>query len=194
MKTATIYKIINKKNGYVYIGQTIRTLDERLKGHFRDAKRGITYNRMYEDMRTQPREDFQIEKIVTVDYRIRFMIEKAHTKLAKANGDCYNISEGNSQNFLDETKKKISATLKGRTLSNKTKKKISAILKGENNPNFGKTFSDEHKAKLSAAKQGENHPNFGKTLSEETRAKMSLARKAYWAKRRLEKQDENQVR
>ncbi len=30
----TIYKIINKINGKIYIGQTVKTLDERLQSHY----------------------------------------------------------------------------------------------------------------------------------------------------------------
>ena len=70
-KPATIYRITNKKNGYVYIGSTVKTPEERLQGHFSNARNGNTVNPMYEDMRCQSEEDFQVEEIVTVHWAIR---------------------------------------------------------------------------------------------------------------------------
>ncbi len=35
-----IYKATNRINGKIYIGQTIRDLDERWKRHINDAKKG----------------------------------------------------------------------------------------------------------------------------------------------------------
>ena len=54
--------------------------------------------------------------------------------------------------------------------SEETRKKISKTLKGENNPNYGKTLSEETRKKMS-----ENNARYwqGKKHSEETRKKMS---------------------
>ena len=54
--------------------------------------------------------------------------------------------------------------------SEETRKKISETLKGENNPNYGKTLSEETRKKMS-----ENNARYwqGKKHSEETRKKMS---------------------
>jgi hypothetical protein len=100
----------------------------------------------------------------------------------------------------EETKEKISAALKGKTLSPEHKAKIAASSKGrthspetkekmrgennhnygktgENHPSYGKTLSPEHKAKISAANKGEKHPLYGKTFSPEHRAKLSASHK-----------------
>lgn len=66
---------------------------------------------------------------------------------------------------------------KGKKCSDETKRKISNTLKG-------KTFSDEHKRKLSESQKGERNCMFGKTHSEEARRKISEAKKLYWEKQR----------
>lgn len=87
----------------------------------------------------------------------------------------------------EETKRKISESLKGRSLPEETKRKISETLKrkygtGELiNPWKGRSHSEETKRKLSKAMSGENNPMYGRTPwkgkhhSEETKRKMSLA-------------------
>jgi hypothetical protein len=68
-----------------------------------------------------------------------------------------------------ETRAKISAANKGRTVSAETRAKISAALRGHKN-NLGKTRSAKTRAKISAALKG-------RTLSAETRAKIGAASK-----------------
>ena len=70
----------------------------------------------------------------------------------------------------DETRAKVSASMKGRPKSLETKAKISASMKG-------KPKSEETKAKMSAAKKGKSPWNKGKQWSEETKAKLSAAHK-----------------
>jgi len=89
----------------------------------------------------------------------------------------------------DETKRKISKSLKGRNsptkgkkLSEETKRKISEKLKGKNNPNYGKKFSEEHRRKISESNKGKKHTeeakikcgikNKGKKLTEEHKSKI----------------------
>lgn len=59
--------------------------------------------------------------------------------------------------------KRVSESLKGKTLSEEHKKKISETRKGENHPFYGKHFSEEHRKKLSESHKGkykgENHPS-----------------------------------
>ena len=66
------------------------------------------------------------------------------------------------------------------TMSEETKKKISQTLKGvpkEKPPFAGKKHTAEAKAKLSAKRKGKNNPMYGKHISEETRLKMSESHK-----------------
>ena len=87
----------------------------------------------------------------------------------------YNETSGGGQNFeiSDETRKKMSDSLKGKTpwnkgkhRSNETRKKISETLKGHIPWNKGKTHSDETKEKIRQA-------HIGKTHSDETKEKIS---------------------
>ena len=114
-KPATIYRITNLQNGYVYIGSTVKPIDERLKQHFLAARCGRTSNPMYEDMRKHSKELFKIEKIVTVQWYERWETEKHFTRLAKKYGDCYNIAEGTSITPPAETCKKVVCVDTGET-------------------------------------------------------------------------------
>jgi Mg-chelatase subunit ChlI len=77
----------------------------------------------------------------------------------------------------DETRRKISEAMKGKTHSEESKKrmseasknpseetrrKMSERQKGEKNHNYGKTLSKEHRKKMSEASKGEKNPNYGK--------------------------------
>lgn len=89
----------------------------------------------------------------------------------------YNVANGGNAigKHSNETKNKISESLKGHYVSDETKQKISEANK-ENMPwTYGKHHSEETKKKLSEALSGENNPNYGKSLSEETKRKLSKA-------------------
>ena len=72
--------------------------------------------------------------------------------------------------YMEETRKKMSEAHKGKHLSKETRRKISIANKGKNNPNYGKHLSEEHKRKIGKSNKGKHH-------SEETRRKMSEAHK-----------------
>lgn len=90
----------------------------------------------------------------------------------------------------EETKKRISETLKGRispmkgrTLSDEHKRKISESGKG-NKRGLGKKHSQETKDKISAASMKRDPWNKGTKgkFSKESREKMSISQKKRWAK------------
>lgn len=92
------------------------------------------------------------------------------------NKEMYNIGdggEGNIGTISDETKTKISDSLKERYKNKK------------NHPNYGKHLSEETKKKLRKAKLGVNNPNFGKTPSIETIAKLKNYRHTEEAKQKM---------
>jgi hypothetical protein len=92
-----------------------------------------------------------------------------------------------------ESRRKISASSKGKTFSEEHKMKIGAASKGRNTmlgkthseetrkkmseERKGKTFSEETKMKMSEARKGEKNHNYGKTHSEETKRKIGFASK-----------------
>lgn len=134
--------------------------------------------------------------------------------------ECNSASELNEReiywiNFYNSTDTSIGYNLtlggegiRGYSMSDETKEKISNSLKGkfagENNPMYGskggfygkhhsketkekmrlaslgKPKSDLHRKNISISKSGNNHPNFGKELREETKKKMSLKAKLSW--------------
>ena len=84
----------------------------------------------------------------------------------------------------EETRRKMSDSHKGKNLSEETKQKISEVKSGEKNPMFGKHHSEESKKKMSQNHydcSGEKHPMFGKKHSEETRRKISNSHKGLQA-------------
>ena len=58
-----IYKVTNKVNNKVYIGQTIQDLDSRLYNHFYRAEKGNDNNKFYNAIRKYGKENFKAEVI-----------------------------------------------------------------------------------------------------------------------------------
>ena len=87
------------------------------------------------------------------------------------------------KNMSEEVRKKISESLKGKTLSEEVRKKISESLKGKqfseqtrrklSDANKGKHHSDEARKKMSDAKKGKPSPKKGIPMSEEQKKKLS---------------------
>lgn len=66
--TGYIYKIYNDINDKIYIGQTTKTLDQRLKGHFSDANKDTTKTRpLLSAIKKYGKEHFFIELIEECD-------------------------------------------------------------------------------------------------------------------------------
>lgn len=93
----------------------------------------------------------------------------------------------------EETKRKISESLKGRTFAPEHLKKISESLKGSSNPRFGKPgffkgkkHSKSSRQKMSKALSGVNNPNYGKPRSEKTKRKISESNKRTAERKRTE--------
>lgn len=99
-----IYKIVNKVNGKVYIGQTIKSVKERFDSH-RRASRRLPYP-LYKAFRKYGLENFEVEEITTarslkkLDEKERYWI-----KFYKANNSSYgyNCSKGGSKPFGRQT-------------------------------------------------------------------------------------------
>ena len=159
-----IYCYTNKINGKRYVGQTIQKLRKRHGQHVQSAKFKSdpydNYSPIHCAIRKYGIENFKLEILHIADEYSIDMLERHYIyflgTLTK-NNKGYNVSSGGSngnpfagktEEEINEWKRKISETLKGKFV-------------GENNPNYGKNLS------------GENHPMFGKKHSEESRRKMS---------------------
>jgi len=157
--TGIIYRIAHKITGKGYIGQTIQSLERRTKKHYSDAIASKTNNSMYEDMRTEGLDAFQVECLESGIPRSQLnakeieAIQKYNT-LAPTG---YNIKRG-AGNYVrsEETRKKLSETLKGQP-------------QPTNSGMGGRTHSEATKAKMSASQ-------IGREFSEESRKRMSQSK------------------
>lgn len=148
-----IYKVTNNVNGKIYIGQTIRTIDERISEHQRKKNSLIG-----KAIKRYGIESFTIESIETVttiemlNNREIYWIK--HFKCMVPNGYNQCVGGNNTMGFThrEESKQKMSESK-------------SKLYMGENNPFYGKTHSIEAKQKMSKQRKG-------RTLSEEWKRKI----------------------
>jgi group I intron endonuclease len=149
-----IYKITNKVNGKIYIGQTIKSLEHRKQQHINCAKRKVDRH-LYHSMNKYGIDNFIFEEIDHTDnlkdlnYLETYYIIKYDSV---RNG--YNMSYGGDNNimFTDKTKIKHDKIMR----SDEVRNKISQSMKQYRQKN---PFTEEHRKKLSQAAMG-NH-NFG---------------------------------
>lgn len=166
-----IYKIQNKVNGKVYIGQTTQKPEKRRYHHHGYLKQGRHSNphlqcafNKYGEKNFKfsvlnwaiSREDLNNQEV--------YFIQK-YNALNSNYG--YNLqSGGNSGKASLETRKKMSESMKG-------EKHPLYGKKGILSPNYGKKRSYEHKQKISESMKGKKHYFYGKKLPNETCKKMS---------------------
>lgn len=141
-----IYKITNKLNGKIYIGQTVQNLTDRWSDHSRPCTgQHVNKTAVANAIRKYGRENFTIEEIDTASNLDELNIkEQTYIKALNSlvpNG--YNLEVGgNNKQCHPDTKAKISATLKGTPITNRwsggntaprteeTKAKIRASMTG----------------------------------------------------------------
>lgn len=162
-----IYKITNKLNGKVYIGQSI-DIDKRWRQHM-TAKDDVL---IHKSIQKYGAENFSFEILLECPAEMLDVWERDMISLY----DCmspygYNLTEGGGRcKYSEETRLKMSKALKGIHLSEEHKRKISEAKKGKPSWNKGIPCSEEHKRKLSESMKG-------KHLSEETKIKISNTQK-----------------
>ena len=140
-----IYKMTNKVNGKVYIGQTTRELDERTKEHIR-------HNEIIVDKAIQKYgiENFTVEQIdlaVNIDelnQKEMYWIEHYDCITPKGYNQCYGGNNTCGYHHKEESKQKMSI-------------KKSQNYIGEGNPFYNKTHSEESRKKMSEARKGLKH-------------------------------------
>lgn len=161
-----IYKIVNKINGKIYIGQTTTNLEERWRQHCRIESNCRYLKYAFEKYGINNFNFIMICVCFDEDlnqYEIKYM-----EKLNSMAPNGYNLREGGKGGkHHEETKKKISKTLKDRTDIVRTK------------PQLGKPLSQETKKKISNSLKlrtdlVRKFPSWlGKTHTEETKKIMS---------------------
>lgn len=188
IKIQGIYKIVNKLNNKIYIGQSIDIIS-RFQSHKDTLK--IKYNHpLYNSMRKYGLNNFEfiileeVKNILQLDEREQCWLDyyKSYDNEYGYN-ICNLVTSTKGYKHTEETKKKMSACKKGKKLSeehirnsanarkgfkrtDETKKKISETSKS-------RIFSKETKLKMSLAKLGKKR----KTRSEEHKKNLSLAQK-----------------
>jgi len=169
MKAGIIYKATNKINGKAYIGLTTKTLDHRIKAHYRRAKN--TNNHFHSALKKYNKESWVWSILydkISPDQLLVAEVCAIYTLDTYHNG--YNGTEGGEKNPVDypEIRDKISKALKGRKFSEKRKKDMSEARSGEKHHLFGKKRSKETCKRISES-------NKGKIMSEESKRKLSIA-------------------
>ena len=196
MKTGTIY-MLTSPSGNSYVGQTIhfearmykyKTCDQSTGKALRDAIKKYGFEnfkvtKLFEDV---PQEDLDALEIHTI-----WLMDTYH------NGYNLNLGGNSKRGYkvTDETKQKISETLKGYQHSDETKKKISETKTGvKTGPHTEETkrkisdaqkgiprgsLPEEQKRKISDSLKGRPSPNKGNTFShsDETKQKLSTMKK-----------------
>lgn len=163
MKNLLIYKITNKINGKVYIGQTCQGLQKRKGEHIYRFNLGERDHKLYLAMRKYGLENFAFEIICNVfDKNHLNELEKYFIKKYDSFNHGYNMTIG-GDSVSEETRKKISSALKGRKITwmdkiiksrkdNPNKKDPKDfVAKGKDNVNSKEyivTFPDGHKERI----------------------------------------------
>jgi len=179
-----IYKVENKINGKIYIGQTTTSLNDRMKRHYKDMRHGsdVYFHRA---LRKYDKNDFEwsiIDSANSIDElnELEIMYIKKYNSFIDWDGcNGYNMTEGGNNSSPSMKTRKILREYaieqfknghpnKGKTYeeifgsekSKEIKVKLSQI-------NLGRTLTDEHREKI---RQG----NLGKTVTEEFRERMRV--------------------
>lgn len=179
--TQVAYGVIYKVSLYgkvVYVGQTIQLLEKRWRQHINDAK-NRPRNPFQYAINKYGSENFIIEPICECSYQDEMDDKEVYyTDFYDAGVDRggYVCRVGNGRGKISEiSKQKMSQAkrrednpLRGKPLLEETKKKLSESHKG-------KRMTEKARKKMSIAKSGDNHPNYGKPLSDRTKYNIGMA-------------------
>lgn len=174
-----VYKVTNRINEKIYVGQTVTSLKQRRCVHECEArnKSECCFHRAIRKYGEKTFEWAVVERCNSkedLDLAEEWYIRYYRTFVRFSNCNGYNLSLGGEGSVgfrhTKEARQKISNLKKNRPLSEEHRQKISMSLKKDNSPNFGKSLSEKTKKKISKSKKG-------KPLSRETCQKMSESRK-----------------
>ena len=204
-----IYKITNKLNGKIYIGQhQTDNLDDGYMGSGLAIQKAI---KKYGKENFTKEVLFDVDDWELMDFIEELIVDEDFVKRE----DTYNMAIGGSSGVgrmpkSEETKRKLSEARKGKPSPKKGKP---SPLKGRKREGFhfhfseeqkrkmsesrkGRVVSEEARRKISAAKKGKKRTiteawkhnlskaMTGRKFSEEHRRKLSENKKRYWAKRK----------
>lgn len=149
---AWIYRIRNLRDGCVYIGQSL-DIKERIRSHKlllnKNSHSNVHLQRAYNKY---GRESFEISTILICESDFLDFYETAIISLYKQVGKCYNLDGRRNKAVSEETRRKQSSWQIGRKLSEETCKKISAALKGKT-----RIIKEETRRKISKTLMGHKY-------------------------------------
>ncbi|AGE54176.1 GIY-YIG catalytic domain-containing endonuclease [Paramecium bursaria Chlorella virus NYs1] len=179
-------------SGKSYIGQTMRTLEERFEEHQKESSGCTAFAAA---IKKHGWENFITDYYECPDDELNKHETWLITLMGTLSPGGYNLTEGGkNRKPSEETRKRMSEAHIGKELTGETKKKMSESRSGENNHMYGKTHteetkqrmieaqtgkthSDETKQKMSEAQKGEKNSLYGKKHTEEAKKKMSESKK-----------------
>lgn len=179
-----IYKITNKINKKIYIGQST-DIYARWYSHKRELNKGMHVNSHLQNAWNKYGEDnfefeiiYMLPNIYLSEEYIRELLDtleigyiKEFKALTSEHG--YNIQlGGKGRKQSEETIQKKRNIVR----SQEFKDKISNAVSGEKNPFYGKHHTEETRKKISESLKGQKNPMYGKHHTEETRKKISETR------------------
>jgi group I intron endonuclease len=173
-----IYKVTNKINGMVYIGQTIFSLKKRKENHiWLSETEGKSLGYFHRAIKKYGTKNFEWEVLcqcASIDDLNK--LEMYYIALYNTFENGYNLtmggggSAGHKHDKITKKKlsvlklgimhskahnKKISKSRTGQRLTEETKAKIASKLSGKGNPFYGYCYSEEYKK----ARSGKNSPS-----------------------------------
>ena len=149
---------LTSPSGKKYIGQTRKSLEERIQGHLHSTECVALHHAIVK----YGIDSFNKEVILVcnsehLDYYEKRSIDLYRTLVPHG----YNIRTGGSNgSHCEESRERM---------------RIAKL--GERNPNFGKPRTEDFKQKLSKAKSGERHHFWGKHFTEEHKLNLSKSHK-----------------
>lgn len=193
-----VYCIVNIINGKYYIGQTIKPLEKRWTAHKSSAARGSRFH-LHNAIRKYGKDNFVLHVIAEMQSQEELdKCERVWIALTRSfdRSVGYNLTfGGDGVRPDDDSRKRRSEWMKGRTVSDETRRKLSESHKGKPNAMKGRLFDVTVRKRMSEAHIGKPPVNKGKRMrdicpnyvhwatgtlaSDETRRKLSEAHKGH---------------
>lgn len=167
-----IYKITNKVNGKVYIGQTIHSLEARWKRHLKCARDGVDTH-LYQAIRKYGEENFIHEIICEAKTKNELnILETYYIQEYDSIHLGYNMVDGGNNNvmFIPEVKQHHADVVR----SESNRKKISEGMKRK--IARGEFFTPEHRRKLSEKAKQRVYPKNSSTKKKTNRGYINVKR------------------
>lgn len=171
-----VYKIINKINGKIYIGQTKYSISTRFSQHVHYANKRKYTSVLLEAIRKYGRENFEINILVRCDTMEEMNHREAYyiALFDSISPNGYNLDSGGKNKKMHEsTKIKISVAKTGKRLAPFSEEHRANLSKANRGRGKGRKLDENVKKKISEANSGSNNYMFGKRHSEECKQRMS---------------------